>query len=206
MPRIAGLMLGVLVVLLVASQLALPPLAERRVADRLERDGGAAEVSLDAFPALRLLFDDGDSFEVEGQGLRLDVTRERDVLGRLDGFDEVQVRLDDLEAGPFDVESFELLREEGDQDYETRIQATTSPREVARFLGSRVGGAFGGLLGDLTAGSLPGGGDTAVPIDLDATVTSRNGQADVSDVSGSVAGVPAGPLAELVVGAVVDQL
>ena len=73
--------------MLVACQLLLPELAERQVEGRLERDGGSADVSLGAFPAPRLLFGDGDSFEVEGSGVTVDVERRERVLERLDGFD-----------------------------------------------------------------------------------------------------------------------
>jgi hypothetical protein len=206
MQRIALGLLGLAVVLLAISQLAIPPLAERRVADRLERDGGQADVSLSAFPALRLLFDDGDSLEVEGSGLRLDLTRERGALGRVDGFDEVSLRLDEVSAEPLDISSFELEREDGQRAYSLDLAATTSPREVARFLGSRAGGSLGGLLGDLSAGALPGGGATRVPLELRATVESRDGRARVGAVEGSVAGIPAGPLAEVVMEAVLARL
>jgi hypothetical protein len=46
---------------LVASQLLVPGLAERGVEDRLTEDGSTASVSLSAFPAVRLLFDDGQA-------------------------------------------------------------------------------------------------------------------------------------------------
>jgi hypothetical protein len=205
MRRIAGVTLGSLVVLLLASQLVLPPIAERRTADRLERHGGSADVSLSAFPALRLLFGDGDSLEVKGRNLQVDPGHGRDALDRLDGFDDVRVRLEDLETGPLHVSSFELLRDKGQSDYRARIKGTTSAREVASFLGSRAGGALGGLLGDLAAGSLLGG-STEVPLDFRARVHSDGGEVNVSGATGSVAGLPAGPLAQLVVNAVALSL
>jgi hypothetical protein len=206
MPRILLLVLGGLSLLFVASQLAIPPLAERRVEDRLERDGGDAEVSLSAFPAVRLLFGDGRTIEVEGEGLRLDPDRRGDALERLEGFDEVSVRLQELDAGPLEVQSFQLVRQEGEDEYETAIEATTTPRQVARFLGSEAGGVFGGVLGDLAVAGLPGGGNAEVPIDLGAMIEDRGGEIVATDVTGSVAGIPAGPLAELVVEAVARRL
>jgi hypothetical protein len=205
MRRVAAVTLGSLVVLLVASQLVLPPIAERRAADRLERHGGSADVSLSALPAVRLLFGDGDSFEVKGSNLEVDLDRGGDSLDRLDGFDDVRVRIEDLEAGPLELSSFELARDEGESDYRTRIRGTTSAREVARFLGSQAGGALGGLLGDLGASTLPGGA-TEVPLDFRARVQSNGGEVNVSGATGSVAGLPAGPLAQLVVSAVALRL
>jgi hypothetical protein len=206
MPRILLLLLGGLSLLFIAQQLAIPPLAEREVEKRLERDGGDADVSLSAFPAVRLLFDDGRTFEVEGEGLSLDPARRLDALERLEGFDEVSVRLVDLDAGPLEVQSFQLVRQEGDERYDTAVDATTTPREVARFLGSEAGGVFGGILGDLAAEGVPGGGDREVPIDIDAKIEERDGEVVASDVTGAVAGIPAGPLAELVVEAVAARL
>jgi hypothetical protein len=206
MPRNLLLLLGGLSVLFIASQLAIPPIAERTVEDRLERDGGHSEVSLSAFPAVRLLFGDGRTIEVEGEGLRLDPDRRRDALERLEGFDEVSVRLEQLDAGPLDVQSFQLVRQEGDDKYETAIEATTTPRQVARFIGSEAGGVFGGVLGDLAVEGLPGGGNAEVPIDVAAMIEDRSGEVVASDVTGSVAGIPAGPLAELVVEAVARRL
>jgi hypothetical protein len=205
MPRIIVVSVAVAVLLLGASQLLVPPLAEREVEQRLERDGGEAEVELGVFPALRLLFGDGGSLEVEGRGLRLDPRAQEDALDRIDGFDEVRISLDDVEAGPFDVDSFELLRDEGERDYRMRLTGTTSGREVARFLGSEAGGPLGAFLGDLAAGSLPATG-AEVPMRLRAIVHSSDGRVETRAVRGSVAGIPAGPFARLVVEAVVRRL
>jgi hypothetical protein len=198
--------LATLLVLLAVCQFVLPPLAERRVSDRIEENAGTARVSIDAFPAPRLLFGDGDRLSVRGSGLEVDLSEQRRVLERLDGFDSVDVRITEMRADPLEVDEFELARAEGEGDYRVRMTAETTPREVAGFLGSRAGGPLGGMLGDLAAGSLPGDGDEAVPVDIEADVVSRDGEVAVASASGSVAGVPAGPLAELVVEAVVRQL
>jgi hypothetical protein len=197
MPRIAVVLVAALVALGLGSQLLLPPIMEDQVANRLERDGGSATVSLDAVPAVRLLFDDGDKLRVEGRGLRLDVGREGE-LDRLDGFNEVHVSLTDVVADPLRVRRFALTRSSGQRDYAMRMAAVTTPRAVARFLG--------GPLGDLGAGLLPGGGDNRVPLEVEATVRSHHGRREVTSASGSVAGIPAGPIAQLVVDAVVRRL
>jgi hypothetical protein len=206
MPRVVVILLGLVVVLLVATQFALPSIAEHKVESRLERDGGSATAEVHAFPALRLLFGDGDSLDVRARGVSLDATGAGADLGRLDGFDEVSVRVAGAEAGPLAVRSLELSRPEGAARYELRSAAVTTPREVAGFLGSQAGGGLGGLFGDLAAGSLPGGGNTRVPLRLTAQVASRDGHPTVIGAEGSVAGIPAGPLAELVVGALAARL
>jgi hypothetical protein len=198
--------LATLLLLLAVCQFVLPPLTERQVSDRIEENGGTASVSVEAFPAPRLLFGDGDSLRVRGRGLEVDLADQRQVLERLDGFDSVDVRITDMRAEPLDVDEFELVRDEGEGGYRVRMTGETTPREVVAFLGSRAGGALGGVLGDLAADGLPGGGDEPVPVDIEADVVSRDGEVAVASASGSVAGVPAGPLAELVVEAVVQQL
>ena len=205
MPRVVVLLIGLAALLLVASQFALPALAEHRAEDRLEAGGGSASADVRAFPALRLLFGDGDSLDVRGRGLRLDLSR-RGAFGGLDGFDEVRVRLAELQAGPLHVSNLVLARPEGAGVYEMRLRGVTTPRELVGFLASQAGGGLGGLFGALAAGGLPGGGDTRVPLRLTAQVESRGGRPSVRNADGSVAGVPAGPLAELVVGAVVARL
>jgi hypothetical protein len=206
MPRIAVVSVGALVALLALAQLVVPPLAERAVEDRLERDGGAADVELKTFPAVRLLFGDGGSLKVRGRGLRVEPGGPQDALGRIDGFDEVDVSLHDVEAPPVELQTFELRRRAGERDYRVVLAGTTTPRDLARYLGSRAGGPLGRALGDLAAGSLPGGGGGELPVQLAGTIRSRGGEPDVRSARGSVAGVPAGPLARLVVGAVVRRL
>jgi hypothetical protein len=198
MARVALILVGSVLVLLGASQLLLPPFLEGRVSDRLEKNGGSADVSLKAVPAGRLLFHHGDELDVDGRGLRLELGGREEKLSDLDGFDEVHVRLTDSDAGPMRVSRFALTRSERDRDYVVRMAGTTSPREMARF--------FAGGLGDLATGLLPGGGEERVPVAMEATVRSHGGSREVTSATGSVAGIPAGPLVQLVLDSVVRTL
>ncbi|MFN2616995.1 MAG: hypothetical protein ABR581_07695 [Thermoleophilaceae bacterium] len=193
-----------LAALAIAAQLLVPGFAERRVADRLEAGGGHADVSLDAFPVLRLLFGEGDSLKVKARRLRLEPGHERLLLERLDGFDEVQVRLRDTRMGPLDLGTFVLERPEGREDYQVRLEGETSPRALARFLGGRAGGPLGEGLGGL-AGGLMGGGLPLV-LNLRARVKSRGGEPTVEEAGGTVAGLPAGPLVQLALAAVLPRI
>jgi hypothetical protein len=206
MPRVALLLLCLVVLVAAGTQLLLPTVLEGRVADRLERGGGSAHVSLHALPAARLLFDHGDSLKVEGRDLRLQLRGRGELLDRLDGFDQVRVRIDRATAPPLAVRSFSLTRPEEGRAYAVRLTGTTSPRDVARFLGSRAAGGLGGLAGDLAAGALPSGGRSRIPLAVAATVRSRDGHRQVTSSRGTVAGVPAGPLVGLVMDAVVREL
>jgi len=203
---LAGILVA-LVVVAIAAQLTLPRYLSGRTEGRLEEGGGSSKVTLRAFPAAALLGGRGGSIEVQGTGLSFDLGDPGEhPFERLDGFERVEVALDDLETGPLAVERFELDRDGRHDAYELRVRATTTPRELAGELGGRAGGALGGLLGSLAPGILPGGGNDEVPLELSATVASDDGRTDVREATGSVAGVPAGPLTEVVVDAVLERL
>ncbi len=201
----AGLVVGVLA-LLVLAQLLLPAYLEERVAGRLTEEGGSAEVSLSAFPALRLLAGEGEHFEVRGRGLRFVPGRGGQVLAHLDGFDEVSLEVDDLSAGPVEASRFTLHRSRADQPYRTSMEGRITPREAIELIGSKAGGVLGGIAGGLAGDALPGAGDVEVPLTLDAELASRGGRAEVVHTDATVAGLPAGPVAELVVSAVAADL
>jgi len=198
--------LGVLALALALCQFVLPGVAEREVKDRIEANGGTASVEVSAFPALRLLWGDGDKLRVRGSGVDVELEEQRGVLDRLDGFDSVDIHLEDVSVAPLNVDTFELSRTDDGDTYRVRVTGATSPADVAAFLGSRAGGPLGGLLGDLAADTLPGDSEADVPVDIMARVASIDGEVEVTSASGSVAGVPAGPLAELVVEAVARSL
>ena len=207
MPRVVVLSLtgaSLLAVLAVAAQLLVPTLAERRVADRLESGGGRAEVSVSAFPAIRLLFGDGDSLKVKARRLRLEPGHERRLFDRLDGFDEVRVRLRDTRMGPLELGTFKLDRPHENEDYRVRLAGKTTPLALARFLGGRTAGPLGEGLGGLAGGLL--GGQLPVVLDLRARVTSRGGEPAVEEAGGTVAGLPAGPLVQLALAAVLPRI
>jgi hypothetical protein len=202
MRRIGLVIGGVVVVLLVASQFVIPAVAERVAASRLTKHGGHAEVSISSFPALRLVFGHGDSLRVDGHGIDLPTTGDHE-LDRLDKFGEVHMTLRDSRAGPVAIRSFRLERPEGAKNYSASLSGATTPRDVATFLGSRAGGALGGLFGDLAAGTALGErSSTRVPLRLRANVTDGG----VYAAGGTVAGVPAGPLLQLVLDAVLRGL
>ena len=196
MRRAAIVAAGCLVVLLVATQLALPPLAENAAERRLTRGGGSADVDIDAFPAARLILKDGDLVRVRARGIELPRVKlgER-VLRDVDGFDEVDVRATDARAGPLRFDVLTLSRTDGSRTYRTTIAGSVAASDLGAWAGDQIGGPVGGLFGGLAGSALPGG-DRPVPVDLDATIRSDGGRPRAVTVEGSVAGIPAGPLVE----------
>lgn len=199
--------LATVVVLLVISQVVIPRVAQGEVEKRLERGGGTAKVSISAIPAVTLLGGRGRSIDIQGSDLSYDINRRQEMpFRRLDGFGRVKVDLRDLDTGPVRLSSFVLTRRDRDSSYELTARGSTTPSELAAEVGNSAGGTLGGLLGSLATGLLSGGSSMTVPLSLRASVNSVDGKADVTAASGSVAGVPAGPLTLVVLRSVLDRL
>ncbi|MDP1849487.1 MAG: hypothetical protein Q8K79_16980 [Solirubrobacteraceae bacterium] len=100
MRRALLLIAGLVVLALGAAQLALPGLAERRVRSDLEPNGSRVRVDVEAFPAIKLLWQRADRVLVEvsdytsgeeGEGRSL-----ADLLARTKATDELDVHVDVL--------------------------------------------------------------------------------------------------------------
>ena len=204
--RLIGFCLaGVVVAVAVATHFLLPGYLANRVEERLEEHGGRADVTLKAVPALRLLAGHGDRIEITGSGLEHDFEDpDRDAFEKLDKFDEVEVSLREVTAGPFDVERFELGRPNGEELYAVDIQASASPQELAEAAGERFGD-LGRLLGEIAGGAIPFSG-VSLPVTVEGTLESDDGRVRMVDGTGDVAGIPAGPLTELITNAVLSRL
>jgi hypothetical protein len=177
-------------------QFVAPRIVARQAEQRLTKDGGKATVEVSAFPWPRLLFNEGDSLKVRASAVSLPLLSPNGrMLSDLDGFDDVDLEVTDAAAGPFRLSDVTLERRGGDRPYRATIAGTVTARDLATFSGSAAAGAFGGFLGGLAAGAMPFG-DQPVPLQLDAVIRSVGGQPQTVTVTGSVGGVPAGPLVE----------
>jgi hypothetical protein len=204
MPRWLIVAAGIVVFVLVVSQLLIPNLAEREVEQRLTEGGGEAQVKLGAVPAARLLFGDGERFEVTARELELGLDEELDVFDRLDGFGVVDVAIDDFRAGPFALDHFELTRSDSGP-YRLLSTGHTSPAALVDY-GMDALNLPGGPFAGLAVETLFDDADAEIPLELDMTLASDDGRVQVLDGQTSVAGLPAGPFAELITSAIVVQL
>ena len=195
---------SVVVFLLVAGQILIPSIGERKVEDRLTEGGGTADVTLGAFPAARLLFGDGERFEVEARDLDLGLDRDERVFDRLDGFSIVDVSISNSTAGPFELTDFELNRN-GEGPYTLTTDATTTPTALVDY-GVEGLDLPGGGLADLALDFFGIDTNVVVPVKLDMQLTSEDGRIQVVSGGGTVAGVPTGSLAELLTAAIVVKL
>jgi hypothetical protein len=158
-------------------------------------------VSVSAQPALRLLFGDGHRLRVRAAGntLRLPplgAAPKDDVLGKLDGFDQVDVRLRDLHAAPFQMRAIDLTRGPGSPLYALRMDGSAS----AAGLGEYVGGTLGALGASLSAPA------ATLPVAGTFELRSRGGRAEIVSGSAQVAGIPVGSLGAAILAAIVDRL
>jgi len=203
--RIAALAGGALLLLLVLAQLFVPGLGESAIEDRLTENGGVAEVSLKATPAVRLLWGSGDALEISGSGLGLELDLEEDprAFEDLDRFGDAQIVITDSDAGPVRIDNF-TLTQQGDDPYALAMRGVTSLSDIAEFAAGNAELPGSGILG--TVLDFTGVGGTDLDIDMDMKLVSDDGRIRVTEGGGEIAGVPTGPLAELITSAIVLRL
>jgi hypothetical protein len=195
--------LALVVIALVATQIFLPRIGENQVEDRLTKEGGTASVNIEAVPAVRLLFDDGDRLEVRAQEVEIPI---EDIQGKsfneLDGFSEVDVRLALSQVGPFFAERVTIVRDGGEELYAFNFRGSTSAADVGEFA---LAGLPPLLRSALTA--LAGrAGSQDLPIRLDVDLRSESGRARVVGGTGTVAGLPLGGFALGIAGAIIARI
>ena len=195
---------GFVILVAVATHFVLPPYLEGKVEERLETNGGRAEVELRAVPALRLLAGHGDRIAIEGSGLEIGLDEaDTDAFDELNKFDEVHVDLTDVEAGPFEVALFRL-DSLGDGRYRIETEATATVQDLGRVAGEQFG-PLGGLIGSIVGGSAPFSA-APVPVELDGELEAKDGEVQMVSGDAQVANLPAGPVARLVTNAILSDL
>jgi hypothetical protein len=207
MRRLLYVAIGILV-LLILSQLLVPPYLEHRAEKRLTAKGGHADVRIDAVPAVRLLWNDGRKIKVRGDGLHVELLHgngSNRVFDELDRFDEADVRLTRMSAGPFAVRQVTIARGASDDPYSLAISASVTAQALSSYAGKEIAGPIGGLVGRLAGGAVPFSSEP-IPVEVDADIRSRDGRPEVEHVDGSVLGVSAGPLATTIASAIADRL
>ena len=135
MLRAALALLGLLVAALVGGQLALPRVAERRISSDLAKSGEVRRVSVEATPAVKLLFKRADRVEVDMAEVRAGSTgRLAQLLRRTRATKELDARADIVILGPLRLHAVALRKE---QDL-LRGEATVSDSELAAALPAQL--------------------------------------------------------------------
>ena len=131
MVRAALASLGLAVAVLVGGQVALPRIAERRITSDLSHSGQVRRVSVEAVPAIKLLFQRADRVEVDMAEVRAGTTGKLvQQLRRSKGTTHLVARADLVTLGPLRLHGAKLTK---DHDHLSG-QATVSEAELAAAL------------------------------------------------------------------------
>jgi hypothetical protein len=106
--RIALGVAGVVVVLLVVAQFALPVIAARIARDQIGKYGAVRSVSVRAFPAIELLWGQAESASVRAGDLRMSVSELNGLLPRTKGIRRLELGAASLQVGPLSLHEVEV--------------------------------------------------------------------------------------------------
>jgi hypothetical protein len=112
MLKLLFVVVGLVVAALVGAQFALPQLAERRIADDLRPTGDVEHVHVEAFPAVKLLWDRADRVEVRMSEARAGTGRLAKLLRDTRAARELDARVARLQVGPLLLRDI-VLRKDG---------------------------------------------------------------------------------------------
>jgi hypothetical protein len=116
--------------LLVAAQLALPPIAAHRIASKLGRYGHVESVHVSAWPAVELLWGDADSVHVRATSLSIGSTQIAKLLDEARGVDTLDASVNDAFVDAVHLGDA-VLRKRGSR---LQAEATMTHAEVAQAL------------------------------------------------------------------------
>jgi hypothetical protein len=134
MLRAALALLGLLAAALVGGQLVLPRVAERRISHELAKNGDVRRVSVEAFPAIKLLFKRVDRVEIDMAEARAGTGKVAQLLRRTAGARELDARVDRVRVGPLQLRGVALHKDHN----RLRGQATVSDADLAAALPRRL--------------------------------------------------------------------
>ena len=144
MPRAVLIALAVVAAALVAAQVVLPRLAERRLRDDLAGAGQVRDVDVDALPAVTLLAGRADAVRIRLGAARSGAGDLGAWIGRADGVDRVDVRADRARFGPLDVTDARLRKDGEALEAQARVSrealAAASPAGVELAIDDASGG------------------------------------------------------------------
>jgi hypothetical protein len=169
MAALAVLTLGLAAV---ATELALPSVAEDRVRSQLSAVGSVTSVKVSASPAVKLLFGDVESAEVQMSAATLDAkAMDPEMLDRAAGVEVLDLQVDTLHAGPVVLRSVVLSKRGPALD----ASATLDVDEVEQLVpGAQLRVEGGKMLLSLSKLPIPMPGPIRLEIDVkDGVVVAR---------------------------------
>jgi LmeA-like phospholipid-binding len=156
--KIAGLGVGLVIVLLAIAQIVLPRVAASRIRSRVGRYGHVQSASVSAWPAVKLLWGDADSVRVKASGLKLSPAQAAALLWEGRGVGRMDIDATSVKIGPLAVGEA-VLRKRGAS---LEGEATTTDAQAKAALPAGVGvsllGSEGGKVQVRVSGGLFGVG------------------------------------------------
>jgi hypothetical protein len=147
---------GAVLALLVLAQLLLPRIAASTISSRVGRYGSVAEVSVTAWPAVKLLWGSADSVRVRVRGLRLAPAQAAKLLSESHGVASMQLSAERVQIGALALTDATLRKRGGELSAaadatEADVRAALPEGLRVRLLRSEAGRvevqAAGGLFG-----------------------------------------------------------
>jgi hypothetical protein len=160
---VVAIVVGVLVVAALLAQLILPRLAADRISSRIGRYGKVEDVTVSAWPAVKLLWGDADSVHIRAGRLDLSPAQASALLWESRGVSSMDVSAEAVKLGPLALEGVSLSKrgeELAGAGSTTAAQAAAAlpPGVSATLLAShqgtvevRVAGGLFGIAASVTA-------------------------------------------------------
>src|SRR5829696_3434493 len=136
MLRAALAFLALVIAALVGGQLVLPRMAERRITDDLAANGEVRRVSVEAFPAVKLLFKRADRVEIEMAEASAGTGRLAKLLRRTRGARRLEARVDLVRLGPLQLRGVALHKDHARLRGEASVSEADLAAALPRGLGS----------------------------------------------------------------------
>jgi hypothetical protein len=109
--RIAAWLAGAIVLMLVLAQLFLPAIAANRVRSRVEKYGTVKSVTVQAWPAVELLWGKAESVNVKAGSLSLSKAQTAKLLGEAHGVTSISASVESVKEGPLQLYDASLQKQ-----------------------------------------------------------------------------------------------
>jgi hypothetical protein len=169
--RIAVALAGGIALVLVLAQLLLPGIAANRISTRLSRYGKVESVSVNAFPALKLLWHKADSVTVRATTMKLTPAQTASLLWEARGLNDIDLNASSVSEGPLRLSDVSVRKRGKSLAAQAQMTATGANSARSEGFGLELLGSEGGQVKVRASGGLFGVGGS-----VDAVVLASDGK------------------------------
>jgi hypothetical protein len=156
--KVAGLGVGLVVVLLAVAQIVLPRVAASRIRSRVGRYGHVQSASVSAWPAVKLLWGDADSVRVRASGLKLSPKQAAALLWEGRGVGRIDIDATSVKVGPLALDAATLRKRGASVEGEATATEAEAKGALPTGVGASLLGSEGGKVQVKVSGGLFGVG------------------------------------------------